>query len=292
MRDLSSSVTFGVAVALGSALGACSGTHEALEGSQSALTSNDRAAFDFFLGKGLSAVEAAAIVGNLDQESGMSPSAVQPNGPGRGIAQWSLGARWNVLHDDNATWYAAQHGQSVVSLGLQLDFIWYELSTFSVYGLSALERSSSVASATASFARDFEACGACEQSQRVAYAEAALRAYGGDAPTPSPSPLPPPTPSPAPAPTGGAIACTVPSVGAGVCITTSLCASMSGQSTAGFCPGADDVQCCTGTSSPASGASDGGAPNEGDDAAPSLDASADVPPLEGDASAGDHDAGL
>ena len=38
---------------------------------------NDQAAFDFFVGKGLSDFQAAGIVGNLDQESGVNPNAVQ-----------------------------------------------------------------------------------------------------------------------------------------------------------------------------------------------------------------------
>src|SRR4051794_15363078 len=51
---------------------------------------NDKVAFDFFLGKGLTPIQAAGIIGNLDQESGMSPTISQyGGGPGRGIAQWS-----------------------------------------------------------------------------------------------------------------------------------------------------------------------------------------------------------
>src|SRR5262245_48472964 len=43
---------------------------------------NDKAAFDFFVGKGLTNFQAAGIVGNLDQESGVNPSSVQqPSGP-------------------------------------------------------------------------------------------------------------------------------------------------------------------------------------------------------------------
>src|SRR5581483_3032280 len=104
-----------------------------------ALFTNDKAAFDYFVGKGLTNFQAAGIVGNLDQESGVSPTAVQQGGPGRGIAQWSVGGRWDTDSGDNATAYAAKQNQSVWSLGLQLDFIWYELTTFSGYGLSKLK---------------------------------------------------------------------------------------------------------------------------------------------------------
>jgi MYXO-CTERM domain-containing protein len=153
---------------------------ERVDESASALTANDKLAFDYFLVKGLTPVQAAGIVGNLDQESNMNPGAVQPGGPGRGIAQWSVGGRWNADPGDNAVAYAASHGKSVTSLGLQLDFIWFELTTFSGYGLSALKKSTTTSAATLAFMTDFEACGTCLSSQRISYAQAALAAYGKD----------------------------------------------------------------------------------------------------------------
>ena len=153
---------------------------ERVEESASALTANDKVAFDYFLAKGLTPVQAAGIVGNLDQESNMDPGAVQPGGPGRGIAQWSVGGRWNSDAGDNAVAYAASHGKSVTSLGLQLDFIWFELTSFSAYGLAALKKATTTSAATLAFMTDFEACGNCLSSQRIAYAQAALAAYGND----------------------------------------------------------------------------------------------------------------
>ena len=54
---------------------------------------NNQTAFDFFVGHGLTKEQSAGIVGNLMAESGdpINPRAVQPGGPGRGIAQWSVG---------------------------------------------------------------------------------------------------------------------------------------------------------------------------------------------------------
>jgi hypothetical protein len=153
---------------------------ERVEESASALTANDKTAFDYFLAKGLTPVQAAGIVGNLDQESNMNPGAVQPGGPGRGIAQWSVGGRWNSDAGDNAVAYAASQGKSVSSLGLQLDFIWFELTTFSGYGLAALKKDTTTSAATLTFMTDFEACGTCLSSQRISYAQAALAAYGND----------------------------------------------------------------------------------------------------------------
>jgi hypothetical protein len=147
---------------------------------KSNLLPNDQTAFDFFRSKGLSAEQAAGIVGNLDQESNNNPGSAQPNGPGRGIAQWSVGARWDKSPNDNATAFAAQQHELLDSLQLQLEFIWYELSTFPRYGLSDLKGQSSVTGAAQAFATKFEACGKCLQTKRDQYAQAAYNAFAKD----------------------------------------------------------------------------------------------------------------
>jgi hypothetical protein len=159
---------------------ACSGgsSPQETENPDWVLFTNDKAAFQYFVGKGLTNFQAAGIVGNLDQESGVSPTAVQQGGPGRGIAQWSVGGRWDTDSGDNAVAYASKQGQSVWSLSLQLDFIWYELTTYSGYGLSKLKATTNVTDATVVFQTDFEGCGTCLQSQRISYAQAVLNAYG------------------------------------------------------------------------------------------------------------------
>lgn len=205
---------------------------ESIEHTSDALFSNDKAAFDYFLGKGLTNYQAAGIVGNLDQESGVDPLAVQPGGPGRGIAQWSTGGRWDSDPNDNATWFAGQENESVDSLQLQLDFIWYELTTFSTFGLASLQSSTNVADATTVFQDDFEICGTCDASQRISYAQDVLNAYGDDMGSSDAG--------------SGAPSCTVPGLGDGVCILTTDCAAMAGYTaTPGYCPGPSDEQCCT-----------------------------------------------
>ena len=139
---------------------------------------NDQAAFNFFLQKGLTNFQAAGIVGNLDQESGVSPTSVQAGGPGRGIAQWSTGGRWDSSAGDNVKAYAAQQGASMTSLNLQLEFIWFELQNFPGYGLASLKASTNVTDATVAFMAKYEICGNCIQTQRVNYAKAVLAAYG------------------------------------------------------------------------------------------------------------------
>ena len=146
--------------------------------SRQELFANDHAVYDYFVGKGLTSFQAAGIVGNLDQESGDSPTAVQPGGPGRGLAQWSTGGRWDTGSSDNLTAYAGAHGMSVWSLNLQLDFIWYELTSFPGYGLAALKATTNVTDAVVVFQNKFEGCGTCVETQRVTYAKDVLAAYG------------------------------------------------------------------------------------------------------------------
>jgi hypothetical protein len=144
-----------------------------------AISGNEEAAYKFFVAKGLKDFQAAGVVGNLIQESGISPTIAQyGGGPGRGIAQWSEGGRWNDSHDDNVEWYAAREGQSAYSLNLQLEFIWYELTTYG-YGLSELRDSTNLSEAEYAFQDHYEICGECDQATRVEYAEQVLSAMGG-----------------------------------------------------------------------------------------------------------------
>jgi uncharacterized protein (TIGR03382 family) len=156
------------------------GVDDVAETEQASTTAfaNDQAAFNFFVQKGLTGFQAAGIVGNLDQESGVSPTSVQSGGPGRGIAQWSVGGRWDTSAGDNVHAYATQQGESQTSLNLQLEFIWYELQNFSGYGLAQLRATTNVTDATVAFMAKYEICGTCVQTQRVSYAKAVLAAYG------------------------------------------------------------------------------------------------------------------
>ncbi len=267
------------------AVGCSSGAPSDATGAQTQpLFGNDKAAFDYFRAKGLSPEQAAGIVGNLDQESGVDPTAVQPGGPGRGIAQWSAGGRWDTDANDNASWYATKEGMSVDSLQLQLDFIWYELTNFSGYGLAELKAATTVTAATVAFETKFEGCGTCDESQRISYAEAVLAAYGSD-----------------PVGSGdagsGATPCTVTTTGeSGECITTAACAAMAGyESTPGYCPGAADIQCCTKIPSTATDAG-GAKPDGGATTSPGSDAAThgggvDAGATDGSATGGAADGG-
>jgi hypothetical protein len=127
-------------------------------------------AFDFLIGNGLSDFQAAAVVGNLQQESGLNPRASGDQGTSHGIAQWRLN-RW-----DNLRSFAAQQGRDPWSLDVQLDFLWHELQSVSDLGLAELRASTSLEAATVVFQDRFERCSVCHTSRRIAYAQSALYA--------------------------------------------------------------------------------------------------------------------
>ena len=168
-----------IALLAGTMMCACVGGPPVDESTEALATAfaNDKPAYDFFVGKGLTNFQAAGIVGNLDQESGVNPGAVQfGGGPGRGIAQWSTGGRWDTSNP-NVLAYAKQQGLSATSLNLQLEFIWLELTTVG-YGYTQLKATTNVTDATVVFMDKYEICGTCDQTQRVNYAKSVLNAYG------------------------------------------------------------------------------------------------------------------
>jgi len=161
----------------------CVGAAPVDETTEAATTAfaNDKPAYDFFVAKGLTNFQAAGIVGNLDQESGVNPGAVQfGGGPGRGIAQWSTGGRWDTSNP-NVLAYAKQQGLSATSLNLQLEFIWLELTTVG-YGYTQLKATTNVTDATLVFMDKYEICGTCVSTQRISYAKSVLAAYGAAPP--------------------------------------------------------------------------------------------------------------
>src|SRR5882724_3962285 len=154
--------------------------------SRQELFANDKTAYEYFLGKGLTNFQAAGVVGNLDQESGVDPAIHQNNGGvGRGIAQWSTGGRWDTTNNDNVLQYATAHGQSPTSLGLQLDFMWYELTTFPEFGLAQLKASTNITDATTAVEDKYEGCvyanfPECALPSRINFAKGIFNAYGAE----------------------------------------------------------------------------------------------------------------
>lgn len=96
---------------------------------------NIEAVLRFFTGKGLSLAAASGFVGNMTQESGVNPRAVQPgkiaqddnyqpvNGTGFGLVQWTFTARQAPLVS-----LARSTNRNTTDMSLQLDYVWQELN--------------------------------------------------------------------------------------------------------------------------------------------------------------------
>ncbi|MEX3008361.1 phage tail tip lysozyme [Hoeflea sp. TYP-13] len=103
-------------------------------------------AMEFFIGRGYSRVQAAGIVGNLIQESGMRPhGAVGDNGTAFGLAQWR-GKRHKALKD-----FAAVNRADWRDFHIQLAFIDHELRTSETAAHKRLRSAETIDEATAAF---------------------------------------------------------------------------------------------------------------------------------------------
>lgn len=112
--------------------------------------SNVETAYTFFLNNGFTSAQSAGIVGNLIQESGVNPESVQQDGPGRGIAQWSLGGRWIP---------SLATGNPSTDLANQEQYILDELQSNPSYGLNQLKQAATASQAAQIFGTDYERYG-------------------------------------------------------------------------------------------------------------------------------------
>jgi hypothetical protein len=184
---------------------------------QQAPQDNAQIAFNYFVSQGLTPVQAAGIVGNLQGESGqgLNTNTINP-GDGRdgsdsiGIAQWNS-TRAQALRD-----YAASKGTPHTDLTTQLEFLHSELKgpEKAAYDkLLAAQTPEDATRAMLAFERpkDWNVPGS--HPNRVQYATRALASYGGGQPAPAPAspasqpsaplqlaPQAPPTFAPQPAP--------------------------------------------------------------------------------------------
>jgi hypothetical protein len=103
-------------------------------------------AMNFYMNKGYTREQAAGIVGNLVQESGIQPTgAVGDNGTAFGIAQWR-GERFSELKR-----FAASQGKSWEDLDTQLAFVDIELQNRENSAGQRLRAAKTVDEATAAF---------------------------------------------------------------------------------------------------------------------------------------------
>lgn len=89
-------------------------------------SSNAEKIFNYFIGQGWTAAQAAGLVGNFYAESNLNPKAYNPNDKGKasqGLAQWR-GDRQQALKN-----FARENNSDEDSLSLQLAFVQHELNT-------------------------------------------------------------------------------------------------------------------------------------------------------------------
>jgi hypothetical protein len=127
--------------------------------------------FRFFRQHGFSDEQAAAWVGNFQQESTLNPAAVQPNGEGHGLAQWGHG-RFDAL-----VAFAKRHKKPWQDMGTQLAFVMYELGGSERGAMRAIKSAKSVESATNAIGTQYERFGI--QGDRAGPARDAFRKYAG-----------------------------------------------------------------------------------------------------------------
>lgn len=95
---------------------------------------NARVIWNFLKAKGLSDAAAAGVLGNIQAECSFNPAAIEGNGEGHGLIQWSFGRRESLL----AT--AAAQGVDWRNLQFQLEYLWDEsLNPNSSYGQQLTE---------------------------------------------------------------------------------------------------------------------------------------------------------
>jgi hypothetical protein len=140
------------------------------------LSTNAKAAMEFFTSRGWSPAQAAGIVGNLQAESGknLSLTAIGDGGKALGIAQW---------HPNRRTVYERTFGKrwSETSFTDQLNFIQWELSNAdNVSGNlnknagDAIRNSNSAAQAAIIFDEQYERSSGAHRQKRIDNAEALL----------------------------------------------------------------------------------------------------------------------
>lgn len=113
-------------------------------------------AYRFFIDKGLSPIQSAAIVGNIVHESNMNPQARSKNdaGPGKdsvGLVQWNRGRLQNLTN-----FAKNNRGTDIYDFQTQLEFVWHELNTSHKPVLTQLKKSTSLDDAVHIVNRHYE----------------------------------------------------------------------------------------------------------------------------------------
>ena len=150
--------------------------------------------WSYLTSSGFSKECTAAILGNMDQESGVNPTSIQSNGngPAAGICQWEninkKAGRWLNLYN-----YAQSKGKDWTDLQCQLDFLISELqggdpttlSKLNNYygGFNNFKSSTDIDWAVEAFERSFERAGKPNMPHRIEAAHYYYNLYKDFTPT-------------------------------------------------------------------------------------------------------------
>ena len=115
-------IAISVFVSVNSSQDSCYSTQESITVYTDGTTeSNKKAIWSYLKARGLSDEATAGVMGNINAESGFDPSAVEGNGVGHGLIQWSFG-RWTNMQN-----LANSKGVEWSNLQFQLDYLWSEV---------------------------------------------------------------------------------------------------------------------------------------------------------------------
>lgn len=119
----------------------------------------------------------AGILGNLQQESGVDPTAVQGGGPGRGLAQWSMGGRWDNGPQSLIS-FASSQGLDPWDARTQVRFMVYEMDTvLTSFDLEGFKDMTDILAATVYFHDVFEGSADSAEFVRAVRGNYALQWY-------------------------------------------------------------------------------------------------------------------
>lgn len=132
------------------------------------LQGNKKRAMEFFQSKGLSAHQAAGIVGNLITESSLNTTIKGDGGKAFGLAQWHPDRQQGLKA------LAKKRGTDISDFDTQLEYIWEELNTGYKSALSRILNSRNTKEATTAFMTHYEKPGIPHFEKRLKEAEALL----------------------------------------------------------------------------------------------------------------------
>ena len=144
--------------------------------------------FKFFRRQGFSDAQAAAWVGNFQQESGLNPAIIQPGGEGHGLAQWGHG-RFTALQN-----FAKSHDKPWTDMGVQLAFVMHELRGSESAAYGPIKNAKTIEEATNAIGSKYERYGI--KGDRSGPARQAFNKFagkfaeGGIVPGPEGAPVP------------------------------------------------------------------------------------------------------